>query len=185
MIRISGVLSFLSILPLILYHLWSFFIPSCYNFERKIINTLVCSFLLLFVLELLVIYFFIFPKICEFLMSFEIKSLENISLGENLTVLSVELSPRIQSYLKLIYRFFFLILGIFQLPFVFIVFYSKKWINFSYLCEKRKYVFFFCILVSAFISPPDFVSQSILCFFSYIIYEFIIFLGLFYESDLP
>ena len=175
-IRISGVISFLSILPLILYHFWCFLIPSCYNFERKVINNLICVFLLLFLFELLVIYFFIFPKICEFFMSFEVKSLENSYLDKNLSVLSVELAPRIQSYFKLIYHFFFLILSIFQLPFAFTVIYSRKWINFSTLCEKRKYIFFFCILLSAFISPPDFVSQSILCFFSYSIYEFIIFL---------
>jgi Sec-independent protein secretion pathway component TatC len=61
------------------------------------------------------------------------------------------------------------------------ILYSKKWVNFSQLCEKRKYVFFFCLLLSAFISPPDFISQSILCFFAYMMYEFIIFLGFFYE----
>ena len=181
MIRISGVISFLSLLPLVFYHFWSFFIPSCYTFERKIINTLLCSFFFFFLLELVTIYFFIFPKICEFLMSFEIKSLENASLGKNFTVLSVELAPRIESYFQLISRFFFFFLSVFQLPFVFMLFYSKKWIHFSQLCEKRKYVFFFCILLSAFLSPPDFFSQSILCFFAYSMYEFIIFLGFFYE----
>jgi Sec-independent protein secretion pathway component TatC len=132
-------------------------------------------------------------------MSFEIKSLDNADLGfhsssyegsrfiektyqgTNLGVLSVELAPRIESYFKLISRFFFLFLSIFQLPFVFILFYSKKLIKFSQLCEKRKYIFFFCILFSAFISPPDILSQSILCFFAYIIYEFIILIGCFYE----
>lgn len=189
MIRMSGVVSFLSLFPLVFYHFWSFLIPSCYNFERKIINNLLYSFFFFFLLELLVIYFFLFPKICEFLMSFEIKSLENISLGlhtssyrgTNFTGLSVELAPRIESYFLLISRFFLLFLSLFQLPFVFMVFYSKKWIKVSQLCEKRKYVFFLCIFLSAFLSPPDVLSQSILCFFAYILYEFIIFIGLFYE----
>lgn len=180
-IRISGVISCLTIIPLIVYHIWSFFIPSCYYSERKKINKVVCNILLFLILELLGIYFLIFPKVCEFLMSFEIKSLENESFGETLRILSIELTPRIQSYFKLIYRFFFFILLIFQLPFVFMIFYSKKWINFFHLCEKRKYFFFLCILISAFFSPPDFVSQLVISFMAYSIYEIIVFIGLFYE----
>lgn len=182
LIRISGVISLISLLPLITYHFWCFFIPSYYAGERKTINKFCIISFIFFVIQLVVIYFFIFPKTCEFLMSFEIKSLESTIVESKWNIFSVELAPRIESYFKLTCRFFMVILGIFQIPFIFMILYSKKWINSYNLCEKRKYVFFFSVIFSAFISPPDIISQLIISFFTYLMYEFIIIIGLFYES---
>ncbi len=90
--------SSLCLFPYCLYQLWSFFIPSRYIFERKIIKQIGFFFILLFFVQIFLIYTLIFPKICDFLMSFEIKTLD--------VLVSVELSARIQSYFNLFTRFF-------------------------------------------------------------------------------
>lgn len=186
-IRITGIISLISVLPLVTYHFWCFFIPSYYKGERKKINKLFLVFFTFFLIQLVVIYFFIFPKICEFLMSFEIKSLENTIVERQWNLFSVELAPRIESYFKLTFRFFIIILSVFQIPFIFMIFYSKRWITSYDLCDKRKYIFFLCVIFSAFISPPDIISQLILSSFTYLVYEFIIIIGLFYQplSTIP
>ena len=179
MIRISGIVSFASIIPFMIYQFWSFSAPSFYIFERKKINFFLWFFLITFLLEFLFVYKFLFPKLCEFLLSFEIKS--SLSL-EKFSIVSIEFSPRIASYIKLTIQLFSFFLLIFQLPFIFIGLFLKNILTSYNLCQQRKLVFFLCIFSSAFISPPDFLSQFFLSIIFYCLYEFIIFIGFFIHS---
>jgi sec-independent protein translocase protein TatC len=174
MIRISSILSIMTTLPYIIYHIWSFFIPSYYSFERNQVNKFLIISGILFLLEFLFIYWIVFPKFCEFLVSFEMKSL--ISSQKNF-LMSIEFSPRIESYIKLTTQLFSFFLFLFQIPLIFFIFFIKKLISSYVLCEQRKIYFFFSLLISAFFSPPDFISQLLLSSILYIFYEFIIFIG--------
>ena len=163
-------------------------------------------FFILLILEISCIYFFLFPKICEFLLSFqltnplshanELPSLSktdygllnknNISCQNPLnlsqpSIVIIELSARIESYVKLIIRLLIFILFFFQIPFFFIVIYYNKVCTGYDLCINRKSFFFICILFSAFISPPDILSQFLIIFLFLLIFEFLIFLGLIFH----
>jgi sec-independent protein translocase protein TatC len=183
MLYVSVLTSFISILPILIYHFWAFFAPSYYTFERKTILKFIFIFSIVFLLELILTYSFIFPKICEFLMSFEVKSIDSILLKGQLALWSVELAPRIGSYFQYTLYFFLLILGLFQVPFIFIVLYSKGMINPYHICRERKYIFLGCLLLTACISPPDVVSQVILTTFIYSVYEIVVIVGLFFEPN--
>lgn len=174
-IRICIYTSIFLIIPYIIYQIWSFFIPSCYFSERISINKFLIIFFIVLCLEIFIIYFFLFPKICEFLLSFQISTPET-------ALVMVELSARIESYVKLIIRLLIFILFFFQIPFLFVILYYKKICTGYDLCLNRKFVFFLCILFSAFISPPDIFSQSLIIFFFFIIFEFLIYIGLIFQQ---
>jgi sec-independent protein translocase protein TatC len=176
----------------ILYQIWSFFIPSCYFSERKITTKFLVVFLFLIILEIICIYFFIFPKIFEFLSSFQINnslinqdkqslafSGNSIHMNSSATsVLVIELSARIESYVKLIIQISIFILAFFQIPLFFIILYYNQLCNGYDLSANRKIVFFFCTLFSAFISPPDLLTQFFIVFILLLLFEFLVFLGL-------
>lgn len=178
MIRISSIVSLVSMIPYIIYQFWSFYIPSCYEFERKRINFLLYVFSFFFLFEFFIIYWFLFPKLCEFLLSFEMKSVH-----QSFSSLSLEFAPRITPYLTLIVKVFAFLLLVFQFPLLFIGLFRKHIVSSYNLCFQRKLSFFCCVLVSALISPPDFMSQLILSCIFYLIFELIIFIGFLFEIE--
>jgi len=181
MIYISAAISFIVVLPFVIYQFWAFFIPSTYSGERARFKKFLWIFFVVFLFELLFIYFFIFPLLCGFFMSFEIKSTQDTLLEHYPSIWSVELAPRLSTYFQYTLHFFLIILCLFQIPFLFIILYSKGLVDTYSLCKKRKYVFFSCLLIAASVSPPDVLSQSILSLLIYGMYEIIITLGLFFE----
>ena len=174
LLRICGGISLVFLFPYCLYQFWSFFIPSRYLFERIQINFVCKLFLLFFFVELFTIYSFLFPKVCQFLMGFEM----NIFNG----LLSIELSARIQSYTSLVTKFFFFCLLTFQLPFLFVLLYQKKSLSCYQLCKNRRFLLSLSIFISAFFSPPDLLSQLILTLCFLLLYEFLIVIGFFFEK---
>ena len=132
-------------------------------------------FLFFFFIELVFIYFKIFPEVCKFLLSFEI-SYFNQKTMEPLLV--VELSARIKSYVNLTFQFFFFLETPFiSNPFFFFSFFYFKWLTSYTLCRNRKFFFFVFVFFSALFSPPDAISQIWITCFLYCIYEILIIMG--------
>lgn len=175
MIYVSTSISILASIPYFVYQFWGFIIPSYYIVERKKLNFFLWSFFILLMGEFCFIYWFLFPKLCEFLVSFEMKSINNIS------PLSIEFTPRIASYIKITVQLFSLFLLFFQFPWVFISLFTKKILTSTNLSKQRKFVFFLCLLVSALISPPDVISQVFISTILYSIYEVIILTGYIFQ----
>lgn len=181
LIKISTFLTILFIIPLFFYHVWSFFIPSFYNLERGKIIFFFFLVFFLFTLEIFIIYLIILPKICHFLISFEMSSEINKSDIQLEPLLSLEFNAQIGSYVELIVKLFTLILLLFQIPLCICYLYAKKFLYVSSLYFNRKSLCLLSLLISAFIVPPDITSQLIIAIFIYIIFEFLIFIGLFFE----
>jgi sec-independent protein translocase protein TatC len=182
-VEVCGMVTVLVMMPLVIYHLWSFFISSCYLSERLHINVIILCFYFFFVLEIYCIYFYIFPKVCGFLLSFEITALHSQSIENLKSLISIELTARIESYVKFLSRLFLLLLSLFQIPFVFYTAYKKHVITTYGLCSIRKFVFFAGVLLSAFISPPDVISQSLCTCLFVFLYEIVIYVGFFVEAQ--
>lgn len=218
-LRICGLISLLLILPLLLYHFLCFYIPSRYKFESFPIIKWSFLFLFLLGLELVILYFLVFPLICQFLLSFDIitsvtstdvKSISETSLlnfhnRNNLDNLSfkdvndvnemrniinnridhkiepilLELTARFDSYVKLSTRFYLSVLAFFQIPSIMILFYYYKIIDVYNLFKIRKFIIFSSLLIAAFISPPDIISQIVISICIFIFYEFCLFIGVF------
>lgn len=181
LLKISTIFTILLEIPFFLYHSWSFFIPSFYRFQRKGILFFCVFFVSFFLLEIFLIYFLLLPKICHFLLSFEMTS----NLGNSGLLLkpflNVEFTARIESYVKLIVKISSVMFLVFQMPLAVCILYSKKILFVSSLHTNRKFLFLISLLMSAFLVPPDFVSQLIVAtFFSFVI-EILIFIGVFFE----
>jgi len=179
MFRISSSLTLLSILPLFLYHSWSFVVPSLYKMEREKTTGVCVLFLSLFFCEILFTYFCVLPQMCDFFLGFEMSSGAEIVHGTPL--LRLQFTARLQSYVDLVVHILWSVLILFQIPPCVVVFYSSKWIHVSSFYGNRKLWALFALLLSAFIVPPDFVSQLVLSLFFYLLLEFFIFLGFFFE----
>ncbi len=165
--------SLILIIPLIIYQIWCFFITSCFFFERKMINIFIVLFFIFFCFSCFIIYFLIIPKICQFFFTFEIKSI----------LINLELTARIKSYVNLTFRFFFLLILLFQSPLFILFLYHYKLITSWNLLKNRKYFFFFSFFFGAFFSPPDLYSQFFLAIFLYIFSEFFIWLSFFFDHN--
>ena len=181
LLRISISLTFFLICPLLLYNFWSFFVPSLYKMEREKTTRVSVLLLSLFVCEIFFTYFFFLPKICNFLLSFEMASGTETSGFHGTPLLSVEFTARLQSYVHLFFKILCSVLVLFQIPLCVVVFYSNKLLHVSSFYRNRKLLGLFSLLVSAFIVPPDFVSQLVLALFFYLLLEFLIFIGFFFE----
>lgn len=184
LVRISFILTLFLLFPFTLYHFWCFFIPSFYQIERYQFNFFYRIFIILVLTEFLFTYFFLLPLVFKFLLSFELSSasFENFTELSKQPLVSIEFTARIASYVTLIVKIITTVLVLFQIPFGVYLLYSKKLLKVSTFYLNRKYLGGISLLVSAFIVPPDFSSQLVLAFFFYILFEFLIFIGLFFEE---
>ena len=181
LLRISTILTLLIILPFIFYHIWGFFIPSFYEFERNKINYFFLLIFFLLVCEILFIYFFLLPKICHFLISFEMTAEIESSGFSREPLICMEFTARIESYVKLIVKIITIILTVFQIPLFVCFLYSKKILRVSSFYYNRKIMSLLSLLLSALIVPPDVISQLVVAICFYLVFEILIFLGLFFE----
>lgn len=185
LLKISVILTFLLITPYFMYHIWSFFIPSSYQVERTNLNLFFLLFFCLWTSEFLFTYFVLLPKICNFLISFEIgipshlnSNLVNINFQP---LIKVEFTARIESYVKLMVKITSLIFLFFQIPLCVCLLYYKKILHVSIFYNNRKILSLVSLLIAAFLVPPDVITQLTVAFLFYFVFELLIFLGLFFE----
>lgn len=181
LLKISTLITFFVLIPLCVYNFWSFIIPSFYKFERNKTNFLFFFLFFLFLAEIFFTYFILLPKICHFLISFEMTSKLDHSGVYLEPIISVEFTAQIGSYVELIIKILSRILLLFQIPLCVCFLYSKKLLNVSSLYCNRKILCFLSLLLAAFLVPPDIVSQLIVAIFFFFTFEFLIFIGLFFD----
>lgn len=165
--------SFHSIIPLIYYHFWAFFIPGFFQQERKKISTFLIFFFFYIFLGCNFVVIILLPKILSFLLSFEIKK----------EIINIQLEARIQSYIDFTFTFYLFFFFLFQIPLIFFTLFRYQILNTKNLFFYRKYFYFFALLMGSFLSPPDFLYQlTIACFFFFFIYEISLWLAFFMKK---
>lgn len=137
-------------IPLIIYNIWSFFIPSLFQHERKIFLHFCFFFLFLYILATLIIINFIFPFLWNFFLNFETKT----------DFLDIHCEARISSYISFIFKLCFISHLLFQLPFFSLLFFQFELFNISDIFIHRRLIYWCIILLSAMIAPPDLFIQS-------------------------
>jgi sec-independent protein translocase protein TatC len=187
LLKISTIFTFLLIIPLFMYQLWSFFTPSFYQVERNNLNFIFILFFCLWTSEFLFTYFILLPKICSFLISFEIgvpanfnKDMIHNSLNLQ-PLIRVEFTARIESYVTLIVKGSSLIFFLFQVPLCVCLLYYNKILHVSIFYNNRKFLSLISLLISAFLVPPDVITQFVVALLFYLVFELLIFFGLFFE----
>ena len=135
--------------PAVLYQIWCFLIPSYYDRERTKITHLCFAMMLCVVLSCLFVHFILLPEICRFFINFSIQS----------NSINIQCEPRIYSYVSLVSNVFMISSLFFQIPILVFILFELKIITAGFLSKNRKYLIICSILMSAWITPPDILSE--------------------------
>lgn len=143
--------------------IYIFLAPGLYKKEKKVLFPFLLAAPILFLLGGALVYYFIFPAAWSFFLSFE-------SLGSK-QGLPIELEARISEYLSLVISLIIAFGVAFQMPILLTLLVKTGFITAQTLKEKRKYALIIVLLVAAFLTPPDIISQIGLATAMMLLYE--------------
>lgn len=159
--------SFYLFFPLSIYQTLSFFLPSCYSFEKRKLVGITLLFLFLWNTSLLVCHFYLAPKVWHLLLNYQVSS----------SVLSIQLETRISSYIDNACQLFGLTALFFQVPLILFIFLEKQLIRGDFLSRCRIWFLLALFLGASLLSPPDWRSQLALALFFFTFFELAIWFG--------
>lgn len=146
--------------PVLAYQLYFFVAPGLYKDERFVILPYLFVAPILFALGAALVYYYIMPLAWKFFLSFE-------SSGS----LPIVLEARVSEYLSLVMS---LIIGFgvaFQLPLVLVLLAQIGFVKGSWLAKQRRFAVVLIFIFSAFLTPPDVISQIALAIPLLLLYE--------------
>jgi len=144
-------------MPVILYQVWAFVAPGLYLKEKRFAVPLLASSIFLFYAGIAFAYFVVFPLIFGF---FTAIAPEN-----------VEVQPDIAQFLDFITTII-LAFGIaFEVPVATVLIVWTGLTTPQKLGKARPYVFLLAFVLGMFLTPPDFISQTLLAVPVYLLYE--------------
>ena len=143
--------------PVILYQFWMFVAPGLYQKERRILLPIVFLSSLFFIGGALFGYFIVFPFGFDFFLSFATETIRPM--------------PSMKEYLGFSAKLLLAFGLVFELPLV-ITFLAKLGVvSVEFLKKNRKYAILVFFTGSAFITPPDVVTQVMMALPLMILYE--------------
>lgn len=164
-IKVSIFLGIALAMPYIFWEIWRFIKPGLYDNEKKYARGFVFVCSSLFMTGILFGYYIIAP--------FAISFLSNYSIGEN----AVSSTATLSSYVGNLTMFTFPAGVLFQLP-VIVYFLTKiGLITPAFMKQYRRHAYVVLLIVSAIITPPDVISQILICMPLYGLYEASIFIS--------
>ena len=147
-LKASFIISFVFVVPFSMYQLWAFLKPGLTEKERKV--SIVCiPFIILFIISgIFFSYYIVFPFILKF-------------LGTITHMIGAEEMYGIKQYFDLLFKVVISICILFQLPVIVVFFTQIGLLTPDFLKRSRKISYVILTVLSALITPPDFVSQLI------------------------
>lgn len=152
-----------------------FLAPALYKKEKKVLFPFLIATPILFLLGGALVYYFIFPAAWSFFLSFE-------SLGSQ-EGLPIELEARVSEYLSLVISLIISFGVAFQMPILLTLLVKTGFITTQTLKTKRKYALIIVLLIAAFLTPPDIISQIGLATAMMMLYECSIFVCRWVNSE--
>lgn len=148
--------------PFILWELWKFIKPGLYPKERKAANGVVVVSSLLFLIGISFGYFILAPFAINFLAGYELPMI-NAASSNNLI--------KATSFMNYMIMFTMPVGIIFELPII--VYYLSKMglLTDSFMREYRRHAIVLILVIAAFVTPPDVMTQVIIGIPIYILYE--------------
>lgn len=144
--------------PYVIWEIWRFIKPALYDNERRHSRGAVIVMSLLFLLGVLFSYYLIVPLTLNFFGTYQVSDSVNNQIA-------------LSSYISTVVSVTFSLGVVFELP-VFIYFLAKVGIiTESFLKKNRKYMLVILLIISAIITPPDIISQILVCIPLYGLYE--------------
>lgn len=156
-IKLAVVLDLAVCFPYIAKQVWNFVLPALYDNERRFIRSIVLVSSLLFCTGVVFCIFLILPLIIKFGVSFSSEDLKAVFGISNVIGLSLWLAVAF---------------GImFQFPLVTYSLIRSGITSYEAVKSKRRYIFIAILVVAAFLTPPDIVSQLLLALPTYGLFE--------------
>lgn len=150
-------------IPITLHQTWAFVAPGLYQKEKRLVVPLMISSTLLFYLGVAFAYFVVFPLVFEFLVSY--------------TPSGVEMQTDMTSYLDFMLALFFAFGLAFEVPVAILLLVWTGFVTPEQLAQKRAYVVLGAFVLGMFLTPPDFISQTLLAIPMYLLFEVGIFMA--------
>lgn len=163
-IKMAVVLDLLLCFPYIAKKIWEFLLPGLLENERRFVKSIVLSSGFLFITGVLFCLFFILPLVINFGISFATADIKAVFGISNIISLALWLS---------------VIFGImFQFPLVTFSLIRSGIVSYESIKNKRPYIFVGILIIAAFLTPPDIVSQIMLAVPTYLLFE----IGLYFSK---
>ena len=156
-IKMAVVLDLLLCFPYIAKKIWEFLVPGLLENECSFVKSIVLSSSILFISGVLFCLFFILPLVINFGISFATTDIQAVFGISNVITLALWLS---------------VVFGImFQFPLVTYSLIRSGIVSYESMKDKRPYIFIGILIVAAFLTPPDVVSQTMLAVPTYLLFE--------------
>lgn len=149
--------------PVIASEVYHFIAPGLFRHERRLIGPYLLFAPLLFFAGAAFAYYYVMPKAWHFFLSFEIPA------GQS--ALPMTLYAKVSEYLALVMHILLAFGLAFQLPVVLMLLMQTGVISSATLARGRRYAVVALLSLAAVITPPDVVSQLLLFFPLYALYE--------------
>lgn len=150
-------------IPYLLYQVWSFIAPGMYQHEKRLALPLLASSILLFYAGAAFAYFVVFPLIFAFFTS---------TGPADITIMT-----DINSYLDFVLKLFFAFGVAFEIPIAAVLLISTGITTPDNLAKKRPYIIVGCFVLGMLLTPPDIISQSLLAFPMWLLFEIGVYFG--------
>ena len=147
--------------PVLATQLYRFVAPGLYKRERKAFLPFLMAAPVLFVMGAALVYYVMLPFVLWFALSQQIVTTE----------IKVQLLPKVSDYLELVTKLLLAFGLCFQLPVVLSLAGLAGLVSSEQLGKFRRYAILAIIVVAAFVTPPDPVSQCLLAVPIYLLYE--------------
>ncbi|WP_444926259.1 twin-arginine translocase subunit TatC [Microbulbifer sp. TRSA002] len=167
--KTTFIVSFFIAIPFVLYQVWSFIAPGLYKNEKRIAIPLLISSVALFYIGIAFAYFVVFPLLFDFFVG---------TAPEDIKVM-----PDMRSYLDLVLKLFFAFGFAFEIPIATVLLIWSGVVDAKTLASKRPYVIVGCFLIGMLLTPPDIISQSLLAFPMWLLFEIGILFGRWMKSS--
>mgnify|MGYP003322880625 FL=1 len=155
--KLTLVLARFIAIPYILHQIWAFIATGLYANEKRMALPLLVTSVLLFYLGILFAFFVVFPLVFSFFTSVA---------PEGVTVMT-----DINRYLDFVLKLFFAFGIAFEIPIAAMLMIWSGVTTVDNLRRKRPYVIVGCFVVGMLLTPPDIISQLLLAFPMWVLFE--------------
>lgn len=173
-LELSLYVAILLSLPFFAVQFYIFLAPGLYRDEKLALVPFLILSPLLFLLGACFVYYFVFPMAWQFFLGFE-KNAAN-------SALPIVFEAKIGEYLKLVVQMIIAFGMVFQMPILLTLLAKIGIVTGVGLKKKRKIAVVAILVIAAFLTPPDVLSQVALAVPMYILYEISIFMCRFVEG---
>jgi sec-independent protein translocase protein TatC len=177
-LQVSFIIANILIIPFVLIQFWLFVLPGLYTYENITYIILISLSVILGSFGFYIFYWYVLPFMWSFFLNFEFTLIKN--------PFTLHLEAKLDEYLFLTLKILSFSVICFQFPLVMFLFLYWRFVPFNFFYEKRRYFIVVILIFSAYVSPPDILSQIICSIPLYGFYEISLFLfslGFFYLKN--